>query len=82
MVVKLKGIPPNATSEFESRVILDGSQTDILRSLSLTSFESRVILDGSQTNSANSSSRFTFESRVILDGSQTAYLLAALYLSV
>ena len=35
---------------FESRVILDGSQTEDLLKLSEEMFESRVILDGSQTN--------------------------------
>ena len=34
---------------FESRVILDGSQTYYDNARSLKSFESRVILDGSQT---------------------------------
>ena len=34
---------------FESRVILDGSQTDVLGLDAIGVFESRVILDGSQT---------------------------------
>ena len=34
---------------FESRVILDGSQTDTTLFIKTLRFESRVILDGSQT---------------------------------
>ena len=34
---------------FESRVILDGSQTNVHYTTVLIMFESRVILDGSQT---------------------------------
>ena len=34
---------------FESRVILDGSQTDVYPEAVAPEFESRVILDGSQT---------------------------------
>ena len=37
---------------FESRVILDGSQTTILIAIFSVVFESRVILDGSQTYKA------------------------------
>ena len=36
-------------AEFESRVILDGSQTNVNRNSVTAEFESRVILDGSQT---------------------------------
>ena len=35
---------------FESRVILDGSQTVFMLVASMVMFESRVILDGSQTH--------------------------------
>ena len=34
---------------FESRVVLDGSQTNSLFRSTLLLFESRVVLDGSQT---------------------------------
>ena len=56
---------------FESRVVLDGSQT--FRSVLMQSgeFESRVVLDGSQTKRAPMASNPPFESRVVLDGSQT-----------
>ena len=37
---------------FESRVILDGSQTSSRRAKLALPFESRVILDGSQTMTA------------------------------
>ena len=57
---------------FESRVILDGSQTNLISVSFLRLFESRVILDGSQTLIGKRSLVDTFESRVILDGSQTA----------
>ena len=40
---------------FESRVILDGSQTDFQNLAETQRFESRVILDGSQTDSGGSS---------------------------
>ena len=56
--------------EFESRVILDGSQTVARRHTSASTFESRVILDGSQTQSCSNKWSNKFESRVILDGSQ------------
>ena len=56
---------------FESRVILDGSQTFIIFTVVRVLFESRVILDGSQTRSPVVIEVTTFESRVILDGSQT-----------
>ena len=49
MVVKPPPIRALARAQFESRVILDGSQTgECGVSMSLW-FESRVILDGSQT---------------------------------
>ena len=57
---------------FESRVILDGSQTMDELVKDLTLFESRVILDGSQTKPLADTAFSLFESRVILDGSQTA----------
>ena len=56
---------------FESRVILDGSQTPTFMVFLTLQFESRVILDGSQTLSVFSQRSSRFESRVILDGSQT-----------
>ena len=49
MVVKHKGNPVYEGIEFESRVILDGSQTESYIGETLDEFESRVILDGSQT---------------------------------
>ena len=56
---------------FESRVILDGSQTDYAKIIREAGFESRVILDGSQTKFLFKINPNEFESRVILDGSQT-----------
>ena len=56
---------------FESRVVLDGSQTAIFRGACPIAFESRVVLDGSQTARRWSPRRCRFESRVVLDGSQT-----------
>ena len=56
---------------FESRVILDGSQTLGPNGLRAIWFESRVILDGSQTLSHRRQIVLQFESRVVLDGSQT-----------
>ena len=38
---------------FESRVILDGSQTPQGGLIAIKAFESRVILDGSQTTKAH-----------------------------
>ena len=49
MVVKLFRIPVLHVILFESRVILDGSQTPMRDSIKSYKFESRVILDGSQT---------------------------------
>ena len=57
---------------FESRVILDGSQTVTAAMSDKLMFESRVILDGSQTRETYNLPETTFESRVVLDGSQTA----------
>ena len=50
MVVKRIGRRLSAAGRFESRVILDGSQTHMRLSWMAGSFESRVILDGSQTS--------------------------------
>ena len=50
MVVKLGMYVILSGLEFESRVILDGSQTISMAFLPLLEFESRVILDGSQTS--------------------------------
>ena len=58
-------------SSFESRVILDGSQTVGAQWIAGNLFESRVILDGSQTRFRNIRAFCVFESRVILDESQT-----------
>ena len=63
---------------FESRVILDGSQTSKSSDVEPYVFESRVILDGSQTIMIIISDVKMFESRVILDGSQTMALLRLL----
>ena len=51
---------------FESRVILDGSQTSPPFPGHRFSFESRVILDGSQTWVVQQQSAIWFESRVTL----------------
>ena len=51
---------------FESRVILDGSQTPIDPSFRVGVFESRVVLDGSQTVVASDQVQELFESRVTL----------------
>ena len=56
---------------FESRVVLDGSQTLHHRNLPQRPFESRVVLDGSQTGADGAALPPGFESRVVLDGSQT-----------
>ena len=50
MVVKRTHLSRNAIWLFESRVILDGSQTILLGRFNDDGFESRVILDGSQTD--------------------------------
>ena len=71
MVVKLNRVGDYAPAGFESRVILDGSQTEQAKEAYNILFESRVILDGSQTVLILSSLPWEFESRVILDGSQT-----------
>ena len=49
MVVKPISIISVQIAQFESRVILDGSQTLNISAKRFISFESRVILDGSQT---------------------------------
>ena len=71
MVVKLNVLMLNRLSLFESRVILDGSQTSRSVFVDASEFESRVILDGSQTAVFVVQTFLRFESRVILDGSQT-----------
>ena len=50
MVVKPSPTTKSTTEVFESRVILDGSQTLVLVRTFGVEFESRVILDGSQTH--------------------------------
>ena len=72
MVVKPDAEGPVIMGVFESRVILDGSQTLEVVNQAGDAFESRVILDGSQTKVGGVFARGVFESRVILDGSQTA----------
>ena len=71
MVVKLNEDSSGSTPKFESRVILDGSQTIGIPAPVDSQFESRVILDGSQTILSFDAPAALFESRVILDGSQT-----------
>ena len=56
---------------FESRVVLDGSQTGDVCEAAPAAFESRVVLDGSQTPVFPLLAGLQFESRVVLDGSQT-----------
>ena len=58
---------------FESRVVLDGSQTSGFPFASSITFESRVVLDGSQTENGSVDIWKQFESRVVLDGSQDVY---------
>ena len=50
MVVKLIHFRIRLDIKFESRVILDGSQTKKIFMFIIIRFESRVILDGSQTS--------------------------------
>ena len=52
MVVKLLSVLFFILMMFESRVILDGSQTNKFSRMQRLLFESRVILDGSQTNAS------------------------------
>ena len=61
---------------FESRVVLDGSQTPIWALAQHHGFESRVVLDGSQTKDHVLYWYREFESRVVLDGSQTIRTLS------
>ena len=55
----------NTLVGFESRVILDGSQTPCVISYFIRRFESRVVLDGSQTARPALLTLLQFESRVI-----------------
>ena len=75
MVVKLRFIAYVIGGMFESRVILDGSQTFATGADRIAKFESRVILDGSQTLVLVGALCAEFESRVILDGSQTVCII-------
>ena len=50
---------------FESRVVLDGSQTVVGGGEGKVAFESRVVLDGSQTDKIKSFGMHQFESRVV-----------------
>ena len=72
MVVKLGPAALPWYFAFESRVVLDGSQTCAKDEKAANSFESRVVLDGSQTEEAIEAMSWEFESRVVLDGSQTS----------
>ena len=58
MVVKQCQRRQNELGQFESRVILDGSQTQTRRINGGMPFESRVILDGSQTRAPLSGARY------------------------
>ena len=49
MVVKLSVQLQQIQSQFESRAVLDGSQTPSTGTLRAGGFESRAVLDGSQT---------------------------------
>ena len=62
---------------FESRAVLDGSQTNPSRFCILAQFESRAVLDGSQTTHLSCNLTRLFESRAVLDGSQTCAGLSA-----
>ena len=64
-----------STLRFESRVVLDGSQTFLLSYSRCLRFESRVVLDGSQTPAFVANAIAKFESRVVLDGNQVRCLL-------
>ena len=59
------------TFVFESRAVLDGSQTSAMTARTHTTFESRAVLDGSQTHRQHHQPGRRFESRAVLDGSQT-----------
>ena len=71
MVVKQHGVGGKAREMFESRAVLDGSQTPVALAPWRQSFESRAVLDGSQTGSESQRRPGWFESRAVLDGSQT-----------
>ena len=66
----------DGNSEFESCVVLDGSQTGISNNFYSITFESCVVLDGSQTLLEGLINGSMFESCVVLDGSQTIKILA------
>ena len=59
--------------QFESCVVLDGSQTGALPQPPRSLFESCVVLDGSQTQGGQTLMITSFESCVVLDGSQTTF---------
>ena len=67
MIVKLDSLPDSVVIGFESRVVLDGSQTLTVRRCQWEPFESRVVLDGSQTARMESPWTGAFESRVVLN---------------
>ena len=54
--------------EFESRAVLDGSQTAQGYQLVHLQFESRAVLDGSQTGAYSRTHSTRFESRAVLVG--------------
>ena len=59
------------STEFESDVISDGTQTKIPKQMYLLMFESDVISDGTQTMDVAEEKPSQFESDVISDGTQT-----------
>ena len=68
MVVKLKIGFDGYNATFESRAVLDGSQTLLPFPLHRVTFESRAVLDGSQTGAYSSTHSTRFESRAVLVG--------------
>ena len=74
MVVKLFDNIGGVGCEFESCVVLDGSQTIADPNNKSTKFESCVVLDGSQTLLKRKLDCLLFESCVVLDGSQTGQI--------
>ena len=60
-------MPISSCAEFESRAVLDGSQTYSSHLPPHSSFESRAVLDGSQTIRMKKRGKAEFESRAVLD---------------
>ena len=71
MVVKQGEGDRHRVVVFESRAVLDGSQTTAAMRFTNPVFESRAVLDGSQTHRLSTPPPHQFESRAVLDGSQT-----------